>query len=295
MISKESYDFEYLNRINEHYPLYSESEKKIADYFLKNRQSDKAKKVAEMSAVELAAATGTSTATIIRFCRAVGFKGWTELKYYINKGNLSHSHKNRPVHANDTISTVRQKIGNLNKAVLDDTMTLLDDNSLTLAVEKIANAGQVFMMAEGGSGCTGRLAELMFMQIGINCKFTEDGFLQALYLKALTPDDVIIAISHSGRAANTLEFVKIAKERGLQVITITSIVNAPIAKYSDLILYVTSMEQEYFSNSAAARISEIMVISILHSALIQRLGSLSIDNDKEIHTLYELKRVPPSR
>lgn len=290
------YEYEYLNRIRDHYAMYSGSEKKIADYILKNSQPENAKKIADMSAVQLAKATGTSSATVIRFCRAVGFKGLTELKYYINKGNLSSYRKTRPLTLHDSVSVVRQKIGSINKTAIDDTIALLDDESLTLAVEKLAGADRILTIAEGGSGCSARLAELMFMQISLDCRYLGDSFLQSLYLKELQPNDVILAISHSGRAANTVEYLKHAKERGLYVISITSLVNTLITKYSDLVLYVSSMEQEYFSNTAAARICELNVISILHSALlVQQQGDHVANNEKEVHQLYELNRLQPGR
>ncbi|WRS27238.1 MurR/RpiR family transcriptional regulator [Oscillospiraceae bacterium MB08-C2-2] len=294
MLEQTIYDYEYLNRIKEHYPVYSESEKKIADFFLENVQPENMKQISSMSAVELAEATATSSATIIRFCRALGFKGLTELKYYINKGILSPHRRGKPLTADDSMSVVRQKVGNTNKIAIDDTILLLDDKDLSLAVEKIAEARQILMASEGGSGCSAKLAELMFMQLGLNCQYPEDGFLQILYANQLATKDVMIAISHSGRASNTIDLVKYAKKRGIFVIGITSIVNAPLAKLSDIILYTSSMEQEYFSNTAAARICEISVISILHSALLQRSES-HIASESKIHHLYEMKRIKPSR
>jgi len=294
MSDEHIYSYEYLYRIKEHYFIYSESEKKIADFFLENPLPENSKRISAMSAVELAEATGTSAATIIRFCHATGFKGLTELKYYIEKSILSSSQSGKPLTVNDSISVVRQKVGNANKNAIDDTITLLNDDELTIAVERILNAGQVMVIAEGGSGCTGKLTELMFMQLGINCFFPEDGFLQMLRASQLSKQDVAIAITHSGRAANTLDVVKYLNSHGVFTVGITSIVNAPITKLCDIILYISSMEQEYFSNSAAARISEISVISILHSALSQRHND-TVATERHINKLYELKRVNPSK
>jgi len=290
MVKKERYDYEYLNRIKEHYHVYTKSARKIADFFMENSLPEDAAKIVAMSIAQLADATGTSPASIIRFCHALGFNGLAELKYYINKGILSPNFYNSPLVADDSISIVRQKIGNMTKNAIDDTIALLDDNSLTLAVDKLAGARRILMLAEGGSGCTAKLAELMFIQLGLECRFIEDGFVQMLQLDQLSSDDVVFAITHSGRAANTIKAIEFAKGKNIPVIGITSIVNSPLTKSCDIILFNSSMEQEYFSNTSVARICELSVISILHSALLQRTGD-GLSTEQRVHQLYEMKRI----
>jgi RpiR family carbohydrate utilization transcriptional regulator len=77
-------EIEYLARIRNHYNLLSDSEQKIADYIINQRET-----ILQLTAAELAEKIGSSAATIIRFCRAVGFKGYTELKFYIERELLS--------------------------------------------------------------------------------------------------------------------------------------------------------------------------------------------------------------
>lgn len=75
---------EYKSRIQSKYGGMSESEKKIADYILKTEFEN-----GVGSINELAAATETSSATIVRFCKTLGFKGYAEFKFYCDKEILS--------------------------------------------------------------------------------------------------------------------------------------------------------------------------------------------------------------
>jgi len=244
-----------------------------------------------MSVKKLGEETKTSPATIIRFCKAIGFKGLTELKYYIKKGVLTPGRRNKSVSLHDSTSAVRQKIAIFNKFALDDTTALLNDEDIMIATEKLAQAKRILIIGEGGSGCSARAALFEFMQIGLDCIYAEDSYLQMLSVGQLTEQDVVLVITHSGRASNTVDVAKYASEHGVYVIGITSIVNGFITKYCNTVLYICNMEQEFFSNTVAARICELNVISILHSCLSQIFYKNIPEKEGSVNTLYEIKRV----
>ena len=64
-----------LGAICSSYDTFFEAEKKIADYMMENKAA-----VVDMTVGELARASGTSDATVSRFCRRCGFKGFHNLK-----------------------------------------------------------------------------------------------------------------------------------------------------------------------------------------------------------------------
>lgn len=51
------------------------SEKKVAEYVLKNYM-----RVLDFTVTELAEKAGVSDATVVRFCRSVGYKGYQDMK-----------------------------------------------------------------------------------------------------------------------------------------------------------------------------------------------------------------------
>ena len=62
------------------YKQFFDAEKKIADYIMENK-----KNVVDMTVAELAQASDTSDATVSRFCRRCGFKGFQSLKMALAK------------------------------------------------------------------------------------------------------------------------------------------------------------------------------------------------------------------
>jgi DNA-binding MurR/RpiR family transcriptional regulator len=62
------------------YDSFFEAEKKIADYILAHKSE-----MIDMTVAELALASGTSDATVSRFCRRCGFNGFHHLKINLAK------------------------------------------------------------------------------------------------------------------------------------------------------------------------------------------------------------------
>ena len=62
------------------YDTFFEAEKKIADYILEHKSE-----IIDMTVAELALASGTSDATVSRFCRRCGFNGFHHLKITLAK------------------------------------------------------------------------------------------------------------------------------------------------------------------------------------------------------------------
>jgi RpiR family transcriptional regulator, carbohydrate utilization regulator len=280
-------ELDYLMRIKAHYNIFSDSEKKIADYILKNHED-----IIEFSSQKLADETGTSPATIVRFCRTLGFKGYTELKYYIERELLSPSPEYLSITRDDSIGVLKQKILQYNKGVIDETMNLLDDSQLDKAVNAIINARHVDIYGEGGSGGGAVVAVNIFLQIGIPCSAYTDGFLQITSASQLHSTDVAIGISHTGRAINTLDAMKEAKLHGVTTICITGYANSPITKYSDIILYTSSSSSEVLSDLPASRICEICVISVIQMAILARNYEKVIGQIRKAKEAFKVKRVP---
>ena len=61
----------------------SKTEKKIAKYMIEHPDE-----ILSSSVEELAQATGTSGATIVRFCRTIGFRGFMDFKYQMERNVL---------------------------------------------------------------------------------------------------------------------------------------------------------------------------------------------------------------
>ena len=279
-------EIEYLARIRNHYHLLSDSEKKIADYILDNKDN-----ILNLPISMLAEKIGTSAATIIRFCQSLGFKGYTELKFYVERELLSPVGEIEKIDKNDSIKVLKQKIFKFNKEVIDDTLMILDDSKVEKAIDAISGAQKINLYGEGGSGSIALSALNLFLQIGLPCSAFNDAFLQITSAAQLTKNDVAIGISHSGRAINTVDAMKVAKQKGATVICITGYANSPITEYSDIVLYTSSKTTHFLSDLPAARISELCVLSILQLGIVTRNYENFTGNIKKSKEIFKMKRL----
>ena len=280
-------EIEYLERIKAHYNILSESGKKIADYILKNKDE-----IVGLSSHALAAKIGTSAATVVRFCYALGFKGYTELKFYIERELLSPSFETIQVNRGDSMNIIKQKVLNFNKDVIDDTLMMLDSEKLEQAVKALSMASRIDLYGEGGSGSITMSAANLFLQIGLPCNAYTDAFMQITSAAHLKHNDVALAIIHSGRTRNTIDSLKEAHKQGATTICITGYTNSPITEHADIVLYTSSKSTGFLSDLPAARISELCAISVIQMAIVANNYEKFAGSIKKSKEVFKIKRLP---
>lgn len=274
-----------LARIRNHYYIFSHAEKKIADYVLE-RYSE----LGDVTAEELGELTGTSAATVVRFTRTIGFKGMVEFKIYLRHEDAYSHGEMLTVDYEESVNAIKQKTFAFNRSSMDETLAILDDNSLREAALAMENAKEVIIVGEGGSGTSASSAFDAFLQIGVPCQFVEDPFFQILAINNAREGSVVLAYNASGQARNTIDAVKVAKDKGLTTIGLVAIIGSPITKYLDIVLFTGVSSHNFFSDSLASRICELNVTSTLHSILaIRRKDSLG-DYRQNVSDLLSLKR-----
>lgn len=275
-----------LTRIKQHYNMLSQSERKIADYMMAHHQM-----VAGSTAAELAEKTGTSPATVVRFCRALGFKGLADFKQYLSYEFISPSAKWMHVERDENISALKQKTFSFNQSSLDETMSILNDEALEMAIEAMAAAPKIIIIAEGGSASSARAGFDAFLKLGLQVMCVDDPFFQVLTLAGAPADTVVLAVCHSGQARNVVEALKIAKDKGLATIALVGIVGSPIMKYTDIPLFTGVSDHRFFSDSLSARMCEVGVLSTLHAGLAVRRKDFMDGFKKEVDKVMAAKRV----
>ena len=281
-------DIEYLCRIQSNYQSLTKVEKKIARYIL-NHQND----VLCNSITLLAKKIGTSAPTITRFCQSLGFKGFSELKFYMEKDLLSPFSKSEQIELNDSIKIIKQKILQFNKEIIDDTIMLLNEQQLEKAISAISKATMVHFYGEGGTSSTVFFAYYLFLQIGISSNAFSDGSLALMAAPHLKKGDVAIGITYSGSAVNPLDALKLAKEHGATTISITGHPNSPITKFSDIVLCSSSKIKDDIRFLHAARICELVIIGLIQIGVLnnnyEKLSN-NIEHSKEAIRLRRLKQ-----
>ena len=267
---------------------FTKAEKKVVEAVLDNPEE-----VLYSSITDLAEKAGVGDTTVVRFCRKVGFKGYQDFKMFL-AGELSGNSGDNlniistKLDKDDDIDTIIQKIINTNVKALKDTAALLNTKDIEAAVTLIEKSKAIYFYGSGISGHTAADARNTFMRVGLLANVFSDAHMQAMSASLLTPEDLAIAISHSGSSKDTIETLRIAKESGAKTICITHYAKAPITKYADIILLSGHKEGPLQGGALTTKIAQMFVIDILYTEYCRRNPEkASISREKAAHAISE--------
>ncbi len=280
----------YIQRIRAQYDtgIFSKSDKRIADYLLEHPGAVDAE-----TASSIAEKVGTSPATVVRFCRKLGFKGLTDMKNSAAYTNyIESSTTDMDLKKGDDAETVTNKVLQYMKMVLDQLKLSLEPELLQKAADKLTDANHVVILAEGGSGTIARAAYDIFLKLAIPCRIVDDIMFQIMEISMMDEDDVLFLILNSGRTYNVLQNASYAKQRGIYTIGVVGTKGTPLSKYLDIELPTCIFSSSYLSDISAARLCELVTVSILHSIMALTRDSEQMKRGERIANSIELKRIP---
>ena len=259
-----------LNTISSLYQSLTKTEKKIADAI--NRSPDI---VMRHSLAELASYLDVGEATFVRFCRTLGFRGFSDFKLEFSievaktQGGKDNSLLDTEVTADDDPVKIARKLQSVINTVMDETIDLLDLNQLDLVVRFIRRANRVFIFGVGTSGVTAEDAKNKFMRIGIPVDASGNNHFMYMQAALLQRNDVAIGISHSGYSQETAHALKIAKDNGATTVELTHSMRSPLTEHADFVLVNGNKQGKLQGDSIGTKISQLFVLDLIYALIVQ--------------------------
>lgn len=245
--------------INSYYQDLSTTEKKIADYLMQHPQTS-----ASMSIQALSHEIQTSTATISRFAKRLGYQSFQELKIALGiEERLNSGGLLKDISLEDSPKTIAQKVFSANIRSLEDTQKFLDEDALSLALTLMRQANRTAFYGLGGSLVVAMDAYHKFMRTSLPCEFQIDYHLQLMSAAKLTENDCAIVVSHTGRNQDTMRLCEILAENDVPIICITSYAGSPIAQMAKSALIAVAEETEYRSEAISAMQAQFSLVDSL--------------------------------
>lgn len=244
------------------YEQFFEAEKKIADC-IKSRKED----VVDMTVAELAAASGTSDATVSRFCRRCGFKSFQNLKMALAREVLEEKQKAIQVSNDIDRADKGQSLQNIlaNKvAELTETVNLMDEEALEQALQLLEQADLVQVAAVGNTAPTALDCAFKLNQLGIRAVSGTIWEGEAARAFNLTDKDVLLVISNSGTSRRLQALAEGVKENGAKIIVVTNNSASPLALLADVVLVTATREKLLTEDFWFSRIPAMLVVEILY-------------------------------
>lgn len=227
------------------------------------------------SAAVLGRRTGTSQATVTRFCRALGLESYQQLLIELAQEQgrseaAPHTAALGPqIGPEDDLEKVIAVVAEADLRALRHTAERLDRQALERAAQSLAKARRIDVYGVGGSGIVAREAEARLFGIGCAAHAWTEVHAAETSAALLTPSDAVLAVSHSGGTREVLEPLRLAAGRGAVTVAVTGDPRSPIAQAADLTLTSSSGETSFRRGNFGTRHSVLLIVDCLYARVAQ--------------------------
>lgn len=242
-----------ITSIKQNYSEMFQAEKKVADYILEHTSQ-----VLRMNISELAKASDTSDATVIRMCRRIGYSGFYQFKIALASSHIDERPP-REIERPEDVVEYFEKVS----VILSDVVKNIDMKVLKEIVDILSKAATVFTTAWGNSNEIAADMAHRLTRVGIRSFHSDMPEYLMRSLGLGNKNDVLVAVSHSGEALHVIEALKMASELGIKTILIVNAPNSSAKVYADYEL-CTGADDNFFDDfGGASHILELMVVDAI--------------------------------
>ncbi len=153
----------------------------------------------------------------------------------------------------------------------DDHHRITFDKKTEAALDRLARSKNLIIIACGTAYHAGMVGEYMleeFAQLPVDVDLASEFRYRG---PMLDRSSTVIAITQSGETADTLAGIRLAKERGANILSICNVMGSSIARASDAVVY-THAGPEIAVASTKAYTSQLAVLYLLTLSLAKRRG-----------------------
>jgi RpiR family carbohydrate utilization transcriptional regulator len=269
-----------LERIRAALPALPPAERRVAQLLLEDPRS-----FAVLPVGELAARSGVSKPTVVRFCRSVGYDGLADFKLKL-AGNVNEGvpFVHRAVDEDDKASDIVVKVIDNAVAALLRYRNAASSHAVERAIAALAEAGRtsgegrrIEFYGVGNSGIVAQDAQHKFFRLGVLATAVIDSHTQVMSATMLKPGDCAVIFSNTGRSRDLLDVAEIARRKGATLIVITAS-GSPLAREAlsgpqHVLLAADHPEDADRYSPMVSRLLHLSIVDILTTGVALRLGS----------------------
>jgi len=237
--------------------------------------ADDPKAPLNLSITDLAERAGTSAASVTRFCRMIGYAGYSPFRVAIaedvGRGGQAAwlADIGRVFGPDDPPDEIHSALLNTHVLSLQTTAGLMDLPTAIRVARAIAAARHVDVYGVGGSGLTALEVEARLYRIGVNVHTWAEVHNGLTSAAILDQDCVAIGISNTGRTDETIQMLSVAKAAGAHTVAITGNPDSPLARVAHEVLIAAAPESYLKPADLSARHCQLFVVDLLYLLVAQ--------------------------
>lgn len=225
------------------------------------------RELVHLTVTDAADRTATSVGSVVRFCQELGLRGFQDLKLRLAAESAPERNDlQADVEPNDPPELVLHKVLLASADAMTDAADTVSEYAFARSVELIATAARVLCVGVGTSAPLAADAAYRFRTAGLITEAPTDVHVQHVAARLLRPEDVCLAISHTGQTRETLATVAAARAAGAATIAVTSFSRSPLTRITDIVLIAGSRETNYRVEAMTSRLAHTAVLDALYVA-----------------------------
>lgn len=240
--------------------------------------------VIDLTINELAQRCSTSVASVVRFCRAIGFSGYAPLRMALatELGREAAQFSARgafgsEISDGDTLPEAISKLAALELLAIEETVGSLDFDVLDAAIGDIDRAERILLYGIGASQFIAEDLAHKLLRVGRNAHVLADPHEAIAATVLNTGPTVAIGFSHSGTTAETVRFLRTAGENGAATIAVTSTKKSPLALIADHSLFTVVRESTFRAGAMVSRIAQLALVDCLFVGVAKQRFAETMD------------------
>lgn len=246
-----------------------DTEKKLAKVLLESPDT-----VPGLNAVQLGEMAGVSGATVVRFARNLGYKGYPDLKLaFLSESKSEKSDRlYGELSKDDSTEDMIAKSGLMFSENILHSVALLKPELIDRLAERMILAERVVLFGIGSSSIVASDIFHKLLRVDKNVLFSPDLHSQLSYSNRLTPRDVALFVSARGETSEINTALKQAKSRVCPTIALTRSGHNEMTKMADEVLPYFYNEQHSQLGVITSQILQMVVFDILFFKFSALLG-----------------------
>lgn len=230
---------------------------RIGKYILDNPE-----KVVRSSLAELAILAQSGEASVVRFCKHLGYEGYRDLKIAMT-AELASRRSGRVRRLSGEPTPLASRLGH----AIDRTARSLDPDLVQRMAKRLKMSRRVDIFGVGMSGIVAEIAAYRLMRAGLVAQAFQDATLAHEVSSRFDGNCVAIGISEIGITPDTVRFLDQAKSAGAFTLAITARANSPLGQNADAVLVAAAADPPPFGGELVAVPAKILVIETIAAAV----------------------------
>lgn len=241
--------------IESNYDNFTTVEKNIADFFIQNREK------VDFSAKAVAERLFVSEASLSRFAKKCGYRGYREFVY---------QYEETFVEKKESMTGNTRMVLNVYQELLNKAYSLVDEAQVARIGRYLSKAARVFVCGKGSSGLAAREMEFRFMRVGVDIDSLLDSDLMRMQTVFQDKTCLVFGISISGSSEDVLYMLRAAHKRGAKTVLLTAKNKNEFDEFCDEVVLLPSLKLLNHGNVISPQFPILVMVDIIYSYFIEK-------------------------